>query len=156
MAPKTFKKTLREAGLTFKWLIGCTHDDQLTHVHFGPDMRGTNSATMKLVSPAQVMAAFSQEPIVSDWLSPHTVKWGLGPLGPLEMLYFKPTRMRFIGLRDAIFKDIAGAEFVNDRVIFEVPMPGLLWVGSGKDYKIYATSSKAFHARMPLFKTLCQ
>ncbi len=104
----------------------------------------------KCISPEAARNAFSSAWIDSDWLPEHVCRYGVGPRGPWLLLRFSPGRYE-LPLADPISTP-GGAE---PHSVLSVPMPGLLFLGYGTHYHIWAyklwkhAATKLFKAPLP-------
>ena len=83
----------------------------------------------KFVSPASVRAAFSIEPLDSDWLLPTVRRWGINASGAWAVMFIPPARHEFIF--DDIMKD-------QPTTTLTLPMPGLVFMATGTQGYIWA------------------
>ncbi len=112
--------------------------------------RENGAELIKFISPAAVRAAFSQEPIDTGWLPLGTRRWGTGPGGDWAVLFVPPARQRLRFENDGLFARKTAL------VELEVPMPGLVLMGAGQTYYVWAIKEKelhpdrmAYHAPLP-------
>ncbi|MBK8379975.1 MAG: hypothetical protein IPL14_19290 [Nitrospira sp.] len=87
----------------------------------------------KCISPEAARNAFSSAGIDSDWLPEHVCRYGIGPGGPWLLLRFPPGRY-LVPLADPIRLSGGGAP----HTMLAVPMPGLLFLGYGTRYYVWA------------------
>ena len=87
----------------------------------------------KCISPKAARNAFSSAGIDSDWLPEHVCRYGIGPGGPWLLLRFPPGRY-VVPLADPIRLSGGGAP----HTMLAVPMPGLLFLGYGTRYYVWA------------------
>jgi PRTRC genetic system protein B len=90
----------------------------------------------KLVSSNSVKAAFSQEPIDSDWLSDGIVRWGIGKSGNWVVKFVPPGRNTLS---------------FEEKDSLSIPLPGLVFLGYGFQYYIWATLESSFNPEAEVF-----
>ena len=100
----------------------------------------------KCISPEAARNAFSSAGIDSDWLPEHVCRYGIGPGGPWLFLRFPPGRY-LVPLADPIRLSGGRAPYT----MLAVPMPGLLFLGYGTHYYVWAYKLWK-HAATKLFK----
>ena len=87
----------------------------------------------KCISPQAARAAFATEPIDSDWLPPHTCRYGEGPKGTWIMLKFEPASYEVL-LADPL--TVTG--HTEPLRALSIPLPGLLMLGIERHYFLWA------------------
>ncbi len=99
----------------------------------------------KVVDPAAVKAAFTEEVVDSGWMQ-GVRRWGMGPEGEWAVLFQPPTRHHLL---------IVDQTHPQGDLI-TVALPGLVWYGCGRDYRLFAIAgeeltpeSALFHAPLP-------
>lgn len=106
--------------------------------------------TYKLLSPNDLKAAFTGEPVDSGFLSANTIRWGTSYLGEYVVQYYPPQKYGMT------LTDIKG----GDLVVLTVPMPGLVFMGCGSSYWVWAlkeevsASTQLYHAPLPNVESL--
>lgn len=93
----------------------------------------------KFVSPGAVRAAFSHEPVDSDWLSPYVVRTGTSEKGEYEVLFIPPQTWTLNFTNAACF-NMPGPSVVT----LKLPLPGVLFMGLGGVYAVFALKDMAF------------
>ena len=101
---------------------------------------GDGSVKSKLVSPAAVRQAFSNEPVDSGWLPEGVLRWGAGSRGVWMVRFHKPA------VRTLLFDN--GSK--RPRKI-KVPTPALVWLAQGHSYFIFAMKGRTCNPSNPLF-----
>lgn len=87
----------------------------------------------KCLSPEAARQAFTQQQTDSGWLSPHTIRYGINDRGPWFLQRYDPTRYRIT------FEDtIAVLGQSNPVPTLNVWLPGMLFLGSHKDYYLWS------------------
>lgn len=89
------------------------------------------ATTYKFLSPTDVTAAFSQEPIDSGWLPSNTVRWGHSRKGEWIVQFYPPTHYQLI-IAESEIKAIAS------------PMPAFVFLGCDSNYWVWAVTGKQF------------
>ena len=97
--------------------------------------------TTTCVTVATVRAALEGAPIDSGWLPPHVVRWGTGIHG-LWMAQFVPPMVRRVAL---IPPD------AQTPVLWELPLPGLVFVGRAGVYRVWALREEVFSPALQLY-----
>jgi PRTRC genetic system protein B len=136
----SFKEALAGSGLAEGlalvllggvYLLLWQHTDQTIH--------------SKVVAPAAVKAAFSQEEVDSGWMS-GVRRWGSGKAGEWAVLYQPPARHQLL----LVDQKHPQGELVT------VALPGLVWYGCGRDYRLFtiqedelAPGCALYHAPLP-------
>jgi PRTRC genetic system protein B len=99
----------------------------------------------KLVAPAAVKAAIALEQVDSGWMS-GVRRWGMGPEGEWAVLYQPPARHPLLVVDQAH----------PQGELITVALPGLVWYGCGRDYRLFAIGeeelspgSALYHAPLP-------
>jgi len=87
----------------------------------------------KCISPRAARAAFAREATDSDWLPPHTCRYGEGPKGTWIMLKQEPGRYP-LTLADPL--TVPGQ--ADPLTMLSVPLPGLLFLGVERQYFLWA------------------
>ena len=105
----------------------------------------------KCISPKAARNAFSSAGIDSDWLPEHVCRYGIGPGGPWLLLRFPPGRY-LVPLADPIRLSGGGAP----HTMLAVPMPGLLFLGYGTRYYVWAYKLWKYAATKTLQGTACK
>lgn len=100
--------------------------------------RENEAITYKFLSPTAVTAAFSQEPIDSDWLSSNTVRWGHSRKGEWTVQFYPPAHYHLLL---ANFEPLEIAS----------PMPAFVFLGCGTDYWVWAVTGKQFDPGCQLY-----
>ena len=95
----------------------------------------------KLLSPASVRQAFSNEPIDSGWIPFGVVRWGIAARGEWVVMFVHPKAHKL--------------DFGSNETL-TVALPSFIFLGVGKYYYIWAITgetfdpgSTAFHAPLP-------
>jgi PRTRC genetic system protein B len=96
----------------------------------------------KFLAPDTVRAAFATLPIDTDWLPPSVQRWGTGPHGPWVVTWHPPARYTL----EVLLTDTAAPTPLT------VPLPGLVWMGSGSTYYLWATAGDHFDPQAPLYR----
>ena len=96
----------------------------------------------KFVCAASVRAAFAEETIDTNWLPSNVRRWGIGKHGEWIVIAFPPQRHPFT------FASESGDE---KAITLELPMPGLVFLGYGQKYHVWAFKDKELKADTPLF-----
>jgi PRTRC genetic system protein B len=101
---------------------------------------------LKFIAPSAVRQAFSHEPVDSGWLPAGAVRWGTGSRGDWLAAYRPAARYRLLFAGDGQ----AGEQRLT------VPLPGLVFLGVGAHYYLWAIredefmpSAELFHAPLP-------
>jgi len=108
--------------------------------------REGDAVQSKFVSPTSVRAAFSAEPIDSNWLPPNVRRWGTGPNGDWAVLSIPP--MRHSLLFEHITQDIP-------TMTLDVPLPALVFMRIGLACYVwalkdeFAPDAQLYHAPLP-------
>ena len=98
------------------------------------EYKESNGAVIKkCISPQAARAAFATDATDSDWLPPHTCRYGEGPKGTWIMLKYEPAR-HVLHLADPL--NVPGQ--TNPLDTLSVPMPGFLALGIARNYFLWA------------------
>lgn len=90
----------------------------------------------KLLSPASVRQAFSNEPIDSGWIQSGVVRWGVAARGEWVIMFVPPKAYKL--------------DFGSNETL-TVALPGFVFLGVGKYYYIWAISGEAFEPKFTAF-----
>lgn len=90
----------------------------------------------KCLSPSALRIAFSHEPIDSGWIGEGVVRWGTRAEGEWAVKFIPPART----LLDC-----------DELGQIEIPLPGMVFVGSGHTYWLWAVKTKVFDPNAQLF-----
>lgn len=95
----------------------------------------------KLVAADAVRAAFHAMPFESGWMPPGTLRFGISATGTRWLSIFVPPGRRMIQVVD------------NDLGLLsvEVPLPGFVFTGYGRDYWIWAVKDESVTAQTGLY-----
>jgi PRTRC genetic system protein B len=105
-------------------------------------VRSESGEHFKLLSSAALKAAFASSPTDSGWLPPGIVRWGENTQGEYVVFWSEP------GVYTITLQGLG--EPVEDRVV-EVALPGLLLVGQGVDWCVWAIAGEVFDPRAELY-----
>jgi hypothetical protein len=87
----------------------------------------------RFVSNAAVREAFSGIPIDSGWLRPEVARWGDGTHGEWAVAFIPP------GVHELEITNEANEANPLERL--HVPLPGLVWLGIGTQYYVWAVKT---------------
>jgi len=106
--------------------------------------RNGDKTQYKFLSNAAVRHAFAHSSIDSGWLPPGVVRWGSGEKGEWIIQFSPSSRHTLL--------------FASEQkpIVLNIPMPGLVFMGYGRDYYLWAVKGKqfdksaiAYHAPLP-------
>jgi PRTRC genetic system protein B len=107
------------------------------------------ATTVKFISPGSVAAAFAQIRVDSDWLPPNLLRWGMGASGEWVVSFIPP------GVSELTFEiDTLNSKELASTIL-KVPLPGLVFLGYGIHYFVWAVTQKpgptiqTYHAPLP-------
>lgn len=144
-AGSTVDQTVLMASAALFWAT----DGQLIFRH-----RIKDKYLTKPVTCAAVRAAFAPDRVESPWFEgvrEGVVKWAESARGQIEIRYFAPRRYTLYAHYDTCFQGV-GMRTSSGLVILHVPMPGLIWAGTGKTYAIFATDCDGFTSKARLYR----
>lgn len=105
-----------------------------------------DSTTYKFLSPSALREAFSGEPIDSGFLFANTIRWGVNAQGEYIVQFYPPQRYSVT---------LTNTDNSN-LIVITIPMPGLVFIGCGNSYWLWAikearvaADSQLFHAPLP-------
>jgi PRTRC genetic system protein B len=116
----------------------------------------TGGVNVKFISPSSVAAAFAQIRVDSGWLPSNLLRWGIGAGGEWVVSFVPPGLSELAFENDGSFG--AGSDTpskVSDSIVLNVPLPGLVFLGYGVRYFIWAVTQKpgstiqTYHAPLP-------
>jgi hypothetical protein len=93
----------------------------------------------KLISPTAVRQAFTHLPVDSGFLPPSIVRWGSGVAGDWLVKFIAPNCYPI------------SCHLVEGTHALEIPLPGLIFMGFGNRYYVWAVKSRCFDANAPVF-----
>jgi len=100
----------------------------------------------KIVSPAAVREAFTNEVVDSGWLPPETVRFGVCRFGEWFVAFIPPARYE---LPLEAHEGEEGA--VQGVVKITAPLPGLIFFGCNYKYFVWAVKSQTFDPKAEVF-----
>lgn len=105
----------------------------------------------KFVSPDQAARAFQQQAVDTGWLPQGLVRWGSSPAGSWLVKFIPPQyhTLTFTALNMEHFKELG--EVKKDLAQVTVPLPALIFAGTGETYFVWAIKGKLFDARAKLY-----
>lgn len=103
----------------------------------------------KFLDVAQLKNAFSFQAVDSQWLSPGTLRWGIGKTGVWVAKYIRPSlaqiemeiyQNKLTGERrvSADFSGVTSEMWKKVRVMYELPLPAFVFAGVSNKYYIWA------------------
>lgn len=133
-----------ELPVPFKAVLAFTNDDQLLLVGNDKERR-----RIKFVDPADCSVAFATSAQDSGWISNSTIRHGRTVQNSWIVQFYPPARYRIAVAIDSLFQP-DGIE--QDVVELQVPMPGFIFVGVGRNAYLWACTRKTFSPQMPLYQ----
>jgi PRTRC genetic system protein B len=109
----------------------------------------TGATTVKFISPESVAAAFAQIRVDSGWLPPNLLRWGMGASGEWVVSFIPP------GVSELAFEIDTPNSQEPASTILKVALPGLVFLGYGIQYFVWAVTQKpgptiqTYHAPLP-------
>jgi PRTRC genetic system protein B len=100
----------------------------------------------KLLTGAALRAAFSGQAVDSGWLPQGIVRWGEGTHGVYAVKWITP------GLYSLAIEVAAGEEGKLKTKRIEVPLPGLVFIGMGTSYYLFALKGDKLDPKAHVFK----
>ena len=91
----------------------------------------------RFISDAAVREAFAGVAVDSGWLRPQVARWGDGRKGEWAIAFFPPGVHELEITREAIVAEPP----LGTVERLQVPLPGLVWLGIGTQYFIWAVKS---------------
>lgn len=108
----------------------------------------------KLLSPMSLRAAFNAQPVDSGWLPPGTVRWGEGAFGKYAVGWLPPGVRRLLVEVEVTEATKRAKKKKAPRTQVEevmVPLPGLVFMGMGREYFVWAVPGTSFDAASPVY-----
>lgn len=106
--------------------------------------RDGDKTQYKFLSSTALRNAFAHSSIDSGWLPPGVVRWGSGEKGEWIIQFLPPSRHTLL------------FAFEQKPILLNIPMPGLVFMGYGGDYYLWAVkgsqfdeSAIAYHTPLP-------
>ena len=93
----------------------------------------------KLISPTAVRQAFTHLPIDSGFLPPGVIRWGSGSEGDWLVKFVPPNRYPICCI------------LADKPLTLDIPLPGLIFLGKGNRYYLWAVKSRHFDCLAPVF-----
>lgn len=102
----------------------------------------------KFISPEAVRLAFSASPVDSGWLGAGICRWGAVREGNWLVKFFPPKDNYLLQLK---LPDHQGQPKTNTASMIEVALPGLVFMGIGQNYYLWAIKEAEFRPEAHLY-----
>ncbi|HEX2913747.1 MAG TPA: hypothetical protein VH186_23280 [Chloroflexia bacterium] len=108
----------------------------------------------KFLSPTSLRHAFSRLPVETGWLPSGICRWGSSSVGQWCVRFIPPAcyTLRLELPREDELRKYGVVAPAGEVVELEgVPLPGMVFMGVGATYYLWAVASGTFHPDLPLF-----